>query len=86
MDKFPILSVALATEVLSIVNEVFGDVQEVAETSKMVVEDWDYDPLMVNVSDWCTHHDGDDDDDEKSSFRLSSWSMVHKVVSTSTCR
>ena len=64
MDKFPILSVALAKEVLSIVNEVFGDVQEVAETSTMVVEDWDYDPLMVNVSDWCIHHDGDDDDDD----------------------
>lgn len=70
MDKFPILSVALATEVLSIVNEVFGDVQEVAETSKMVVEDWDYDPLMVNVSDWCTHHDGDDDDDDDSDAAL----------------
>lgn len=70
MGKFPILSVTLATEVLSIVNEVFGDVQEVAEASKMVVEDWDYDPLMVNVSDWCTHHDGDDDDDDDSDAAL----------------
>ena len=72
MDKFPILSVALAKEVLSIVNEVFGDVQEVAETSKMMVEDWDYDPLMVNVSDWCTHPDGDDDDDDDSDAALQS--------------
>ena len=37
------------------------EAKEVAETSRMVVEDWDYDPLMVNVSHWCTHHDGDDD-------------------------
>ena len=29
MDKFPILSVAVAKEVLSIVNEISGDVQEV---------------------------------------------------------
>lgn len=26
----------------------------------MVLEDWDYDPLMVNVYDWCRLHGEDE--------------------------
>ena len=63
MDNFPVLSFSLAQKILSIINEVFGDLQEVAETSNIVLEDWDCDPLMVNVSGWCRQHDEDESSD-----------------------
>lgn len=54
LDNFPILSQALAHEILIVVNEVFEDIEEAVQCSKIQLEEFDSDDLMLNVPDWCT--------------------------------
>ena len=54
LDNFPILSHALAHEILIVVNEVFEDIEEAVQCSKIQLEEFDSDDLILNVPDWCT--------------------------------
>ena len=54
LDNFPILSHALEHEILIVVNEVFEDIEEAVQCSKIQLEEFDSDDLMLNVPDWCT--------------------------------
>lgn len=66
LDNFPILSVILAQKILTIFDEVFGDINE-AELVEML-EDVGTDWLMVSVPVWCNCFDEDnliDSNDEE---------------------
>ena len=67
LDNFPILSHALAHEIVVIINEVFGDIEEAVQSSQIQLSEFDCDALMVDVAEWCTEFAGDTDDSEGSS-------------------
>lgn len=67
LDNFPILSHALAHEILIVVNEVFEDIEEAVQCSKIQLEEFDSDALMLNVPDWCTEFDTGDSEHSQSS-------------------
>ena len=64
LENFPILSVKLAQTILTIFNEVFGDISE-AELSQELIKDFEIDPLMVSVPNWCNLFDHDDSSDDE---------------------
>lgn len=66
-DHFAILSHDLAHDILVIVNEVFGDIQEVVESSQLQWYEIDSDSLLVQVSDWCTEFSDTADSDDSDS-------------------
>lgn len=67
LDNFPILSHDLAHNILVIVNEVFGDIQEAVESSQLQLSEIDSDSLLVQVSDWCTEFSDTADSDDSDS-------------------
>ena len=64
LENFPILSVKLTQTILTIFNEVFGDISE-AELSQELIKDFEIDPLMVSVPNWCNLFDHDDSSDDE---------------------
>ena len=62
LDNRPILSVQLAKRILSIFNEIFGDIEE--HESMQFVENTKSDTLMASLQDWCTGFDEDDECDD----------------------
>ena len=68
LDNFPILSHDLAHNILVIVNEVFGDIQEAVESLQLQLCEIDSDSLLVQDSDWCTEFSDTADSDDSDSW------------------
>ena len=67
LDNFPILSHDLAHNILVIVDEVFGDIQEAVEPLQLQWYEIDSDSLLVQLSDGCTEFTDTADSDDSNS-------------------